>query len=83
VPRQGPIVLGVRPEHVGVGPGPTFALDLVEPIGNEMFIYASAGANHVVARTAPQELPKVGSPITLSFDASHLHFFDATTGSRL
>src|SRR5882672_12061974 len=37
VPRQGPIVLGIRPEHVGVGPGPTFTLDLVEPIGNEMF----------------------------------------------
>jgi multiple sugar transport system ATP-binding protein len=82
-PRQGPIVLGIRPEHVGVGPGPNFTLDLVEPIGNEMFIYASTGANHLVARTAPQELPKVGSPITLSFDASHLHFFDVTTGARL
>src|SRR5438094_5946401 len=55
VPRQGSIVLGIRPEHVGVGPGPAVTLDLVEPSGNEMFIYASAGANHVVARVAPQE----------------------------
>ncbi|MDQ6802214.1 MAG: sn-glycerol-3-phosphate ABC transporter ATP-binding protein UgpC [Acidobacteriota bacterium] len=83
VPRQGPIVLGIRPEHVGVGAGPTFTLDLVEPIGNEMFIYASAGSNHVVARVAPQELPKVGSPISLSFDAEHLHFFDGATGARI
>jgi multiple sugar transport system ATP-binding protein len=83
VPRQGPIVLGIRPEHVGVGPGPTFTLDLVEPIGNEMFIYASMGATHVVARVAPQELPKVGSPIELSFDETHLHFFDGATGLRL
>jgi len=77
------MVLGIRPEHVGVGPGARFTLDLVEPIGNEMFIYAGAGANHLVARVAPQELPKVGSPIELSFDASHLHFFDGVTGVRL
>src|SRR5712691_9897102 len=82
-PRQGPIVLGVRPEHVSVGGTTTFTLDLVEPIGNEMFVYASAGANHIVARIAPQELPKVGSPIALTFDASHLHFFDTQSGARI
>ena len=82
-PRQGPIVLGIRPEHVSVGPGPTFNLDLVEPIGNEMFIYASTGKIPVVARVTPQELPKVGSPISLTFDATHLHFFDVTTGARV
>src|SRR5439155_17559346 len=65
-PRQGPMVLGIRPEHVGIGTNGTsakFTLDLVEPIGNEMFVYASAGTNHVVARVAPQELPQIGSPI--------------------
>jgi multiple sugar transport system ATP-binding protein len=82
-PRQGPITLGIRPEHVSIGPGARFMLDLVEPIGNEVFVYASAGQNHVVARVAPQELPRVGEPISLAFDASHLHFFDAATGVRI
>ncbi len=85
-PRAGPLVLGVRPEHVGVGgngASARFTLDLVEPIGNEVFVYASAGDNHVVARVAPQELPQVGSPIELSFDPTHLHFFDAKSGARV
>ena len=85
-PRQGPMVLGIRPEHVGIGTNGTsakFTLDLVEPIGNEMFVYASAGTNRLVARVAPQELPQIGSPIPLKFDAEHLHFFDAATGARI
>jgi multiple sugar transport system ATP-binding protein len=80
------LVLGIRPEHVGVGSNGTaakFTLDLVEPIGNEMFVYASAGSNHIVARVAPQELPQIGSPIPLKFDAEHLHFFDAQSGKRI
>ena len=82
-PRQGAVVLGIRPEHVGIGGKTTFTLDLVEPIGNEVFLYASAGPNHVVARVAPQELPQIGKPISLSFDPSHLHFFDSATGARI
>src|SRR5207253_7322501 len=42
VPRLGQMILGIRPEHVGVGSGTKFTLDLVEPIGNEVFVYASA-----------------------------------------
>ncbi len=82
-PLQGPIVLGIRPEHVGVGEGPKFTLDLVEPIGNEVFVYASAGPNHVVARVAPRELPQIGSPIALHFDPTQLRFFDVQSGARI
>jgi multiple sugar transport system ATP-binding protein len=86
VPRPGSMVLGIRPEHVGVGSDGTsarFTLDLVEPIGNEVFVYATAGSNHVVARVAPQELPQIGSPIPLKFDPAQLHFFDAQNGERI
>jgi multiple sugar transport system ATP-binding protein len=84
--RPGSIVLGVRPEHVGVGgngASARFTLDLVEPIGNEVFVYATAGTNHIVARVAPQELPQIGSPIELRFDSAQLHFFDAQSGARV
>lgn len=82
----GPIVLGVRPEHVSIGADglpAKFILDLVEPIGNEMYVYATAGPHHVVARIAPQELPRIGSPIDVSFNAAQLHFFNAKSGERI
>ena len=85
-PVAGPMVLGIRPEHVGVGSNGTsakFVLDLVEPIGNEVFVYATAGTNHVVARVAPQDLPQIGSPIPLKFDPAQLRFFDAQSGARI
>jgi multiple sugar transport system ATP-binding protein len=72
----GPVTLGIRPEHLNVGEGPIAAtLDLVEPVGNEAFVYATAGKNALVARVAPREFPAIGSPIQLTLDATQLHFF--------
>ena len=78
-----PIVLGVRPEDIEIGRGGSFVLELVEPVGNEMFVYARAGLHQIVARVAPRELPEVGSPITLGFDRNKLHYFDVKSGLRL
>jgi len=82
--------MGIRPEDVSVvdGPKPGLAtasakLDLVESLGNETFIYASAGRHDVTARVSPLKLPPIGSKITLAFDLSKAHFFDAVTGERV
>ena len=58
-------------------------LDLVEALGNEVFIYASIGPYVITARIAPQPLPKLGEPITLAFDLAKSHFFDRETGDRV
>ena len=58
-------------------------LDLVEALGNEVFIYASIGPYVITARIAPQPLPKLGEPITLAFDLAKSHFFDRETGERV
>ena len=58
-------------------------LDLVEALGNEVFIYASIGPYVITARIAPQPLPKLGEPITLAFDLAKSHFFDHETGNRV
>src|SRR5579859_830029 len=68
------VTAGIRPEHIAIGKGTPSTLDLVEPIGNEIFIYATAGENHVVARVAPREMPPIGSTIELSFDPAQMHF---------
>ena len=84
------ITMGIRPEDVSVVPGPqagvataSAKLDLVESLGNETFIYASAGRHDVTARVSPLKLPPLGSKITLAFDLEEAHFFDAATGDRI
>jgi multiple sugar transport system ATP-binding protein len=84
------ITMGIRPEDVSVVPGVGSAaatasarLDLVESLGNETFIYASAGRHDVTARVSPQKLPPIGSKIVLTFELERAHFFDAVSGERI
>ncbi|HXI11374.1 MAG TPA: sn-glycerol-3-phosphate ABC transporter ATP-binding protein UgpC [Thermoanaerobaculia bacterium] len=82
------MVLGVRPEDIAVSSsdgeaGIEMALELLEPVGNEIFIYARAGANQVVARVPPQQLPLPGETIRLAFQSDRLHLFDRESGQRI
>jgi len=92
------VTLGVRPEHValaGSGPSPSgpspsgpspsssWTLDVVEPMGNEVVLYAHAGPHQVVARVPPQAVPEPGAAIDLAFERAKLHFFDAKTEAAL
>jgi multiple sugar transport system ATP-binding protein len=58
-------------------------LDLVEALGNEVFVYATVGPYGITARVAPQPLPRLGEPITLAFDLAKSHFFDRQSGDRV
>jgi multiple sugar transport system ATP-binding protein len=58
-------------------------LDLVEALGNEVFVYATVGAHSITARVAPQPLPSLGKPITLAFDLAKAHLFDRESGDRV
>ncbi len=58
-------------------------LDIVEALGNEVFVYATVGAFTLTARVSPQPLPKPGEPVTLAFDLAKAHFFDEQTGGRV
>jgi multiple sugar transport system ATP-binding protein len=58
-------------------------LELVEALGNEVFIYATVGPNTITARVAPQPLPSLGKAITLAFDLAKAHFFDRESGNRV
>ncbi len=82
------VVLGVRPEDLYVAgsqeaPDSTESLELpltvVEPMGNEIFAYARAGENTLVARVKPQPLPYPGSTIRLAVDVDKVHLFDGET----
>jgi multiple sugar transport system ATP-binding protein len=78
--------LGIRPEDIYIAGSPfapadtrdvELRIDVLEPMGNEIVMYASLRSSEVVARVAPQALPEPGKPVALALDARKLHFFDA------
>jgi multiple sugar transport system ATP-binding protein len=77
------ILLGIRPEHVKRGPGPGSAIratvDVVEPIGHESIVYATAGEERIAAIFDPQSTPRAGEAIEMAIDSAKLHLFDAET----
>jgi multiple sugar transport system ATP-binding protein len=83
------VTLGIRPEHIyayrpsGITTLSPFTaqVDVIEPVGNEIFVYFSTGGGtHYVARIASDRSPEVGKPHELLVDTSKMHFFD--TGSE-
>ncbi len=86
------VVMGIRPEALYVSGDPAMTtpgipvslkLDVLEPMGNEIIVYAHTGANDVVARVSPQALPEPGETVALTMDTSKLHFFDHVTGNAI
>jgi multiple sugar transport system ATP-binding protein len=81
------VVLGIRPEHISHAaeavrgtPVPIEAVvDVVEPIGHESIVYASAGGERLVAIFDPHATPRAGERITMVVDADAVHVFDAKT----
>ena len=86
------VTLGVRPEDLYIS-GSSYVpesvaeidlvLDVLEPMGNEIFVYTRSGEGVVVARVTPQEMPNPGESIRLAIDLTKLHFFDRETGRAI
>jgi multiple sugar transport system ATP-binding protein len=82
------ISVGIRPEDlhpVADGDANSFAaeVEVVEPVGNEIFVNLRHGPNALVARFAPHSLPVVGTQLPVALQSRRLHFFEAGSGRRL
>jgi multiple sugar transport system ATP-binding protein len=82
------IAIGVRPEHLlpaKAGETTSFAaeIEVLEPVGNEIFVNLRHGPQTLVARCQPQTLPVVGAQLPITLAPGSLHFFDAISGARL
>jgi len=84
--------LGIRPEDIydmastSVRPSFTsheFGLEVVEPMGNEIFLYFQVDGIQFTARIPARENPEPGTKRTLYFDSEKLHFFDTDTESAI
>jgi multiple sugar transport system ATP-binding protein len=71
--------LGIRPEHIAPEKSRTSRIladvEVVEPMGNEIFIYATCGGSQIVARVAPVEI-RTGEKRGFTFDMGKACFFD-------
>jgi sn-glycerol 3-phosphate transport system ATP-binding protein len=87
VPREGPLICGLRPEHtalVDAAAGWPFRVELVEMLGAERLVHGTlAGATCTVRMDATLPAPTPGATLGLQVPAERLHWFDAGTGQRL
>ncbi|MCB9357815.1 MAG: sn-glycerol-3-phosphate ABC transporter ATP-binding protein UgpC [Calditrichaeota bacterium] len=83
------IVLGLRPEQVGVGRGQNGAVsfelvvDVIEPIGNELLVYGRAGDQELIVRCDPRTEAAPDSKLPVFFDPNAVHYFDAGNEASL
>ncbi len=83
------IVFGLRPEDIH---DPTFLpqtvsadavvesdVDVMEPLGSEVYIYMLSGDESYIARVDPRTSAKLGDKYTLNFDMSRMQVFDRVT----
>jgi multiple sugar transport system ATP-binding protein len=79
------ITLGIRPEDIVEINDPTipnyispaqFKVEVVEPMGNEMFLYLNTGKQTITVRFNPNNQPKLNENYTVGFDMRKTHFFD-------
>ena len=82
--RQGQkVVYGIRPEHLMLGAGAKAKVNVVEPTGPEMHIYAELGGQEICVVTQQRVAPARGATIEVTPQLDRVHLFDAESGKSL
>ena len=58
-------------------------VELIEPVGNEVFVNLVYAGQTLVARMPPQRLPEPGETLRVTVEGATPHLFDPDTGLRL
>ena len=83
-----PVVFGCRPEDINEKtiadfgqPDQTVSatVEVVEPMGAEVYIYLNTGAHSFIARVHAHQRAEVGQKLVMAFDLKKSHFFDGAT----
>jgi multiple sugar transport system ATP-binding protein len=82
------LIIGLRPEDLTLQADATpdslsAKLEVVEPVGNEIFLNLRSDDQPLVARVPPQALPETGTMQRLGVRWSRLHYFDAASERRI
>jgi sn-glycerol 3-phosphate transport system ATP-binding protein len=84
-PREGDLVLGMRPEHLHLDPtGWPMRVDLVEMLGAERLVHGRVGAQVLTVRIdGTLSPPAAGTSVGVAVAPANLHWFDPATRRRL
>jgi sn-glycerol 3-phosphate transport system ATP-binding protein len=85
-PRDGPLILGLRPEHAEWREGGPWSLqiELVEMLGAERLVHGQvAGAPFTLRIDGTLAAPKPRQSLPLQPPAQRLHWFDPANGRRI
>jgi multiple sugar transport system ATP-binding protein len=86
------VVFGIRPEDIAdtafaPNPNPDFQfkarVEVVEPMGSEIYLYLYTGNNHFIARVDARENAEVEQERDMICDMEKSHFFAADTGETI
>ncbi len=77
------VVYGIRPEHLTLGSGARATVNVIEPTGPEMHIYAELGGQEVCAITQDRVALARDAVIELNPRLDKVHLFDAESGKAL
>ncbi len=84
------VLLGIRPESFQVQPShyTAFAefnvtIEIVEQMGNELYVYFSISNSTLTARLPAETTVEEGKPVTLFVDIAKCHYFDPKTERNL
>ena len=88
--RDGGAWLGIRPEHIVVGPEAAAmpirmnaTVQHIEPLGSDTLVRAAVGDQRVWVRIDGQSEIGDGDVLNIGFDAARSNIFDKTTETRL
>ncbi len=84
------VVFGIRPEdlvdasinhdfEVAEDNSFTANVEVVEPMGSEIYLYLGFGQHSMIARVEAESSAKVGDKVELGVDSRKMHLFDADT----
>ncbi|MGF1573995.1 MAG: ABC transporter ATP-binding protein [Sumerlaeia bacterium] len=91
-PDDRAITLGLRPEdlsdpHTQSAEGNFHEIqarvEILEPIGSELYLYLTTGANPFIARVPPKTLAEIDENKSLLVNLDRLHFFDPVSGEGI
>jgi multiple sugar transport system ATP-binding protein len=80
------VTLGVRPEHLALGPGgawPGFAVDIVEPMGADNLVWCGDGVRALQVRLPGDREVEPGTTVALDLDPRRISLFATDSGARL
>ncbi len=81
------VVLGIRPEHLIIQaenlnefPVINTCIELIEPMGNELFVHLSISDVRLTMRCLPDVDLKAGENLKLAFNPQNVYFFNTDSG---